>query len=166
MPRAITMSENALQQHVVRLLTAYGRPDIAWWHCPNGEWRDPRTAARLKKMGVKAGAPDIMMMIDGRFHGLELKTERGRVSKVQEEFCEAIERAGGFFHVAFGIDEAIGALNALYAFRDGIRIKSATLDGVGGARESGSKRGEKSDSVHSLNSFTTRRLKWQYPSRI
>lgn len=135
--RCAAMTETVLQQHIVRLLTAYARPDVAWWHCPNGEWRDPRTAARLKKMGVLAGAPDLMFVVDGRFHGVELKTERGKVSKVQDDFCQVIERAGGFFHVAFGLDQAIGIMLGMKVFRPSIRFVTQTLDGVGGAWENG-----------------------------
>src|SRR3982751_3176156 len=35
--------------------------DILWCHCPNGELRHPRTAQRLRAMGVKAGVPDILI---------------------------------------------------------------------------------------------------------
>ena len=33
------------------------RPDVVWRHVPNGEHRDPRTAAKLKAMGVLPAAP-------------------------------------------------------------------------------------------------------------
>ncbi len=35
--------------------------DLLWCHCPNGELRHPRTAHRLRAMGVKAGVPDILI---------------------------------------------------------------------------------------------------------
>lgn len=37
-------------------------PALAWaFHVPNGEWRHPATAGRLKAQGQKAGVPDILL---------------------------------------------------------------------------------------------------------
>ena len=35
------------------------RPDVIFRHYPAGEHRDPRTAAKLKAMGVLAGSADL-----------------------------------------------------------------------------------------------------------
>ena len=35
------------------------RPDVIMRHVPNGEHRDPRTAAKLKAMGVLPGSADL-----------------------------------------------------------------------------------------------------------
>ena len=90
-----TMSEAALQRHVVRLLQTFGRPDVCFWHCPNGELRHRNVGAKLKLAGVRAGVADLNLVIDGRFHALELKTEIGALSEAQYLFGEDIERAGG-----------------------------------------------------------------------
>ena len=129
MGRAL-MSEATLQAHVVKLLQAYARHDVCWFHVPNGELRDMRTAAKLKLAGVRAGVADLILIVDGRAHGLELKTETGRLSDKQVEFCEDLERAGGFFHAAYGIDQAIGVLTGLDVFRPNITITTA-FDGNG-----------------------------------
>jgi hypothetical protein len=132
MSRRATMSEAALQQHVVKLLNAFARPDIAWWHVPNGELRNHKVGAKLKLAGLRPGAADLSFVIDGRFHAVELKTEIGTLSAAQLSFREDLERAGGFFHVAFGLDQAIGVLKGLSAFRPNVSITTA-VDG-GGAR--------------------------------
>ena len=121
------MSEGVLQTHVCKLLNAYGRYDIAWWACPNGEQRNPKTAARLKQQGVRAGAADLMLVIDHLFHGLELKTELGHLSKAQEQFQEDLERAGGIYHVAYGLGEAVGILTDIEAFKPGVKISAKGL---------------------------------------
>ena len=72
-----TMSEELLQQHIVKLLEAYARYDIEWHHVPNGADRHPAVAEKLRLGGVKKpGVADLMFLIDGRNHlPLELKTE-------------------------------------------------------------------------------------------
>lgn len=125
--RIAKMSEAALQTHVCKLLTAYARPEVCWWACPNGEQRSARTGQRLKQQGVKAGAPDLMFVIGGKFIGLELKTEIGVLSSKQLTFKEDLERAGGFYHVAFGLEQAIAFLINMNLFRPGLHINVGGL---------------------------------------
>nr|VCU06608.1 hypothetical protein RHODPL_RHODPL_00057 [Rhodoplanes serenus] len=128
--RRSAMSETTMQQHVVKLLEAYGRPDIEWHHVPNGEHRAPRTAGRLKTLGTHAGVADLMLTIDGRSYAVELKTVTGRQSAAQQRWQERFERAGGLYFVARGLDQAIAVLTGIGAFRAGITIISAP-DGSG-----------------------------------
>lgn len=44
---------------------------------------------------TRAGVPDIITCVNGYFIAIELKTETGRVSKLQEYNLEEIRRAGG-----------------------------------------------------------------------
>ena len=46
---------------------------------PNGSWRHPATAARLKAEGVRPGAPDILLPVpSGKYAGLALEFKRQR----------------------------------------------------------------------------------------
>lgn len=128
--RVASMSERVLQEHVVKLLNSFARPDICWFAVPNGELRNWKVGAQLKAAGLRAGAADLLFLIDGRCHAVELKTEIGTLKKKQIEFQEDWQRAGGFFHVAFGLDQAIGILRGISAFRSGISF-SVALDGRG-----------------------------------
>lgn len=123
-PRTFTMSEDALQQNVVQLLIAYGRSDICWFAVPNGEKRSVRTGARLKAQGVMAGVADIILIIDRKIYGLELKKLKGKQSSAQEEWQPCFERAGGVYAVACGLDDAIVTLEIMKAFRPGIKFQS------------------------------------------
>jgi VRR-NUC domain len=120
--KLVTQTENNVQQQVARLLESYCRPEVAWFAVPNGEWRFPRSARRLKLQGVRAGAPDLVLCVRGRFHGIELKRERGRTSDAQEEMRDEIERAGGSYHLCRGLIEAIQCLKDLGVFIPGIRL--------------------------------------------
>lgn len=73
------MTETQFKAKVQRLLTEHGV-----WH--------------VKFMGnrfTKAGVPDILACIGGWFWGIELKTNTGRTSPIQDYQLEQIRKAGG-----------------------------------------------------------------------
>lgn len=79
------------------------------FHIPNGEKRDAVTGARLKRMGVKAGIPDIFLPIPkGQWHGLfiEMKTDKGRVSENQKTMIEHLRNNGYRVEVCRGFLKA------------------------------------------------------------
>ena len=43
----------------------------------------------------RAGVPDLLICCKGKFYGVELKAEKGRVSRLQEHELKLIEEAGG-----------------------------------------------------------------------
>jgi hypothetical protein len=55
----------------------------------------------------KPGVPDISVIIDGRYIGLEVKTEKGKLTQIQEDCHQAIERVGGRCYVVRSVDDAI-----------------------------------------------------------
>ncbi len=66
---------------------------------PNGGHRHPATGAKLKAEGVKAGVPDIALMVAKKgYHGLfiELKTEKksSKLSDVQINWLNALTEQG------------------------------------------------------------------------
>lgn len=64
---------------------------------PNGEKRDAVTGARLKRAGVKAGVPDLLLPVASKgYHGLwiELKTPVGRTSPAQERWITTLVEQG------------------------------------------------------------------------
>ncbi len=104
-------SESQIHMAVVSHLRARCRRGIHWHHPATGELRDPATAAKLQRMGVRAGLPDVLLLIDGRLHGLELKRERGgHVSQAQRAMHDELRGAGAVIATARGIDEALGVL--------------------------------------------------------
>ena len=87
-------------------------PELALlFHIPNGGSRkDAREGAHFKKLGVKAGVPDLFLPVArGAYHGLfiEMKREKGgRVSDDQEAWLLALSSQGYATFVANGYEEA------------------------------------------------------------
>ena len=52
-----------------------------------------------------AGVPDIIACVNGHFLALEVKTEKGKVTKLQEENIKAINKAKGFADVVRSLDD-------------------------------------------------------------
>lgn len=67
------------------------------FHPANGGFRRKATAVRLKKMGVKAGVPDLFLAYPASgFHGLfiEMKSESGRLRESQKWWRDRLTEAG------------------------------------------------------------------------
>lgn len=109
--------EHSLQVAVVQHLIFCAAPRVCYMAIPNGEYRSKRTAGRLKAAGVRAGAPDLLVIVNGRAYGLELKADKGRQSPEQRSMEFEWTAAGGEYVVARGIDEALAALRRWGAIR-------------------------------------------------
>ena len=80
------------------------------FHIPNGGGRNIAEAAHLKRMGVKAGVPDLCLPYpSGKYHGLyiEMKTDNGRLSAAQREYLSWLNMAGYYAVCCHGAEEAI-----------------------------------------------------------
>lgn len=55
--------------------------------------------------GASAGTPDIILLVDSIFCGLECKTEKGRQSQVQKEVEQAITDAGGKYFLIRSMED-------------------------------------------------------------
>ena len=118
--------EVSLHISLVSLLRWALRPDVIMRHVPNGEHRDPRTAAKLKAMGTLAGSADLEFfykVASGlRVLFLELKTAKGRLSIAQVDFALAMRLLGAEHYVVRSIDEAITILGTRGLLRNDIEV--------------------------------------------
>ena len=75
-------------------------------HIPNGGKRGKREAAELKRMGVVAGVPDLVILLNGgAVLFLEVKSKKGKLSPDQEAFAQFCD--GDFpFRVVRSVDDA------------------------------------------------------------
>lgn len=104
--------EQALQRQVVQFLALALDGNSTFLHVPNGGLRSLSEARRFKEMGVRAGAPDLLVICDGRAIWLEMKSGTGRVSDVQAAFHEELRRARSPVAVCRSLDDVIAALVA------------------------------------------------------
>jgi len=105
-------TEEQIQIAVIDHLRLRAKPDVLWLHVPNGERRDKIAGAKLKRMGVLAGAADILAWHNGNSFALELKAPGGRLSEAQLEFLARFADAGGHTAYTEGIDRALAVLEA------------------------------------------------------
>jgi VRR-NUC domain len=104
--------EDLIQKTVFQHIKQRGVEGLVALHVPNGGFRKPIEAAKLKGMGVVAGAPDVLLWHDGKAFALELKSPDGRLSEAQSEMLARLDRAGVFTCVAHGLDRAIAVLES------------------------------------------------------
>ena len=104
--------EAAIHAAVCDHLRLRAKPDVLWLHPANGGTRDIREAARFKRMGVLAGASDLLLWHRGNSFALELKSPAGRLSDAQLEFLARFNDAGGHSASAEGVDRALATLEA------------------------------------------------------
>jgi hypothetical protein len=109
--------EAALHAAVCEHLRLRAKPDVLWLHAANGERRDKITGAKLKRMGVLAGASDLLLWHRGNSFALELKAPGGRPSEAQLDFMARFSAAGGHTCVAVGLDRSLAVLEAWQLLR-------------------------------------------------
>lgn len=99
--------EHALQRACVQYLKTLPPP-------PKGPWWTavaplPGTSARqgalAKGLGLQPGTPDLILVWDGVFVGIELKAAKGQQSSAQKAAKAAIIVAGGFYYLCRNLDD-------------------------------------------------------------
>lgn len=101
------MTEAQLQIAVFEYLKAVLIPPAFAFHVPNeaAGKRSKWATYQLKRQGLVPGAPDLLILFDGRCVGIELKTPSGRVSRAQDDFLRAMNAAGCSASVCRSIDD-------------------------------------------------------------
>ena len=121
----IRPKESALHCAVAKVLHEHALPTWRWSHFPSGEKRDIIAGARLKRMGLQRGWPDMILVgPDGRFYALELKRQGETLTDEQEAFQLWCIGHGVPHVVAFTIDEVLTTFDQWGCLR--IRIGGAT----------------------------------------
>ncbi len=112
----LTGSEDAEQEKVVcwAKLMSNAYPDLELlYHVPNGGSRNKAEASKLRRMGVRAGVPDLVLPVPrAGYAGLyiELKVGENRPSNSQKDWLEKLTIQGYQALVCYGGNEAIRAL--------------------------------------------------------
>jgi hypothetical protein len=103
-------SEDQIQAAVVQHLNVRGIRGLVVFGVPNGGLRSRTEAAIMKGTGVVPGVPDLAIVCGGRYYGLELKAQKGRLSPAQIAMQERLRAAGATVATVYGLDEALDVL--------------------------------------------------------
>ena len=116
MPARSVPLESYEQVQVANWLRARG---IAFCHVPNGQLRNKRVAAQLKREGVRRGVPDLLIFDrppNGDYRGvaIEMKRLKGSTTTPEQlEWLKRLDREGWHASIAKGHAEAIDTLISL-----------------------------------------------------
>lgn len=77
------------------------------WRNNTGAYKTARGG--FIRYGTPGSSPDIFLIKNGFVWGIEVKTERGKLSEHQEAFCVAFTEAGATYLVARSIDDVVRA---------------------------------------------------------
>lgn len=113
--RRFCMSEDAECAAFVRWLET--QPGVQKFsHIPNETPTNIVQAARLKRMGVRRGAPDYVLVVKHRVVFIEMKRERGgQVSDDQQSWIDVLKMTSAEVHVCEGFHEAKQVVSNLLA---------------------------------------------------
>jgi hypothetical protein len=90
---------------------------VCYWAVPNGGSRSAIEGAKLKATGTKSGVPDITVVYDGMYWGLEIKRPandkhpKGYLTQSQKDMHEKIRNAGGSVKTVYSVADVILWLN-------------------------------------------------------
>lgn len=105
--RARRRPEELLQASVAQylnILSQQGR--LLWFHPANGGSRNLLEAVKLKRLGVKAGVPDIVVIPKvGPVCFIELKSEDGVLTETQKFWLQALPDYGCPVRVCRSLDD-------------------------------------------------------------
>lgn len=107
----MTHGEDTLQMACVRWFDyQHARDSWALFHVPNGGRRNPKEAARFKAMGVRAGVPDLMLLLPRHgysYLAIELKYGKNTQTQAQKDYERRINANGGVYVVVRSIEEFV-----------------------------------------------------------
>ena len=106
-------SEASIQTAIVRIIGLACPDHVQSFHCPNGEARSAATGAKLKRLGVRPGIPDLIFhdTRTGRMYCMEVKGPRGVLSPQQLAWKRVYDLSPvGRYAVVRSVEEAYTCL--------------------------------------------------------
>ena len=85
------MLERRLKNSIIREIKKLRAKGIPVWY--------------MKTEGKPPGIPDIILCLDGKFIGIELKADNGRIRECQNVQMELIKKAGGICKIVQSVEE-------------------------------------------------------------
>lgn len=103
------MSKSREDTEQEKVVTYCDLRQITIFHPANGGKRNASEAAHLKRLGVKAGVPDLVIPVArGGYHGLfiEMKVKPNKPTENQKQWIELLNNNGYLAVVCYGFEEA------------------------------------------------------------
>lgn len=120
--------EDGIHEAAANSLAWHAQPPVEWTTFPAGNVPlPPRFGAKLSRLGLKRGWPDILVLHDRQLYGIELKRLGGRLSRTkivrtrgggwreltgQEDMFPRLETAGMRIAVCHSVPEMLAVLRA------------------------------------------------------
>ncbi len=104
------MEDNLQKSCVAWFDLQYRHLSWALFHIPNGGFRNQKEAAKFKAMGVRAGVPDLMLVIARRgynYLAIELKVGKNKQTENQRWYQAKMIENGGKYVVVRSLDQFI-----------------------------------------------------------
>lgn len=107
------ISEESIHKTVIEWIRLHNLISPLVIHIPNQGIRTKRFGGILKAMGMRAGVADLFIAMGcHNYHGawIELKSEKGKLSPVQQSFLHDMRTQNYFVAVCYSVDEAIATI--------------------------------------------------------
>lgn len=102
-------SEAFIQKQIMLALSDAG---CLVWRNNTGAYKDARSGAFVRYgVGGAGGADLIGMAPDGRFLAVEVKSEKGRPTKLQINYINAVNKQGGIAGICRSAQDALDLIN-------------------------------------------------------
>jgi hypothetical protein len=104
--------EDNFQQRVAFYLDL--QRDCLYFHTPNGGKRYGREGAKLQRMGVKSGVPDILILTQRKGYAglaIELKVGRNTPTDTQKDFLRRLHELNYLTFVSWSLDEVVALID-------------------------------------------------------
>jgi hypothetical protein len=111
--------ETRLQIKVIEHLSVILRPEVVFWHTPNGGEATAEQRKLQARLGELPGVPDLTFLSNAPLTFIELKVQKSEIfgvpkttyqSKVQRAFQERVEPLGALYFVCRTVAEVEAAL--------------------------------------------------------
>lgn len=119
------MNNEAVQQKMVIEWCEWNSnrfEELKWiFHCPNEAKRNPKTGAELKRLGMRAGVPDLLLLSPkGEYIGLaiEMKYGKNKCTLEQIKWLDWLHKQGYMCKVCYGSEEAIETIKQYLGIGD------------------------------------------------
>lgn len=108
--RKNVLHEDKLQREILAHIRKRRKPRVLYLHPPNGADMTDASRGRMLGLGMFPGAADLLIVVGGRAHWIELKAEDNKQDPEQILFQQVAEAAGCEYQLVKTVDDALDHL--------------------------------------------------------